>query len=106
MISERGERDGREGEKGTGAGGFPKTGGMVTRIEFYTCFMVLVALILWRGGLVNQNLEMRIWNAKKNTIHEIDALWNDVNREIEAIPGRVMMENESMFSDRNAEGIP
>lgn len=79
---------------------FRKTGGMVTRIEFYTCFMVLVALILWRGGLVNQNLEMRIWNAEKNTIHEIDALWNDVNREIEAIPGRVMMENESMFSDR------
>ncbi len=79
---------------------FRKTGGMVTRIEFYTCFMVLVALILWRGGLVNQNLEMRIWNAEKNTIHEIDALWNDVNREIEAISDRVMMENESMFSDR------
>ena len=39
---------------------FRKTGGMVTRIEFYICFMVLFALILWRGGLVNQNLEMNV----------------------------------------------
>ncbi len=76
---------------------FRKTGGMVTRIEFYTCFMVLFALILWRGGLVNQNLEMRMWNAEKNTIHEIDALWNDVNREIEAIPEKIREERDSPF---------
>ena len=76
---------------------FCKTGGMVTRIEFYTCFMVLFALILWRGGLVNQNLEMRMWNAEKNTIHEIDALWNDVNREIEAIPEKIREERDSPF---------
>lgn len=79
---------------------FRKTGGMVTRIEFYTCFMVLAALILSRGGLTNWNLGMKIERAEESITHDIDSLWNDVNREIAAVPGKITQESENLFSDR------
>lgn len=80
---------------------FRRTGGRVTRIEFYACFIILAVLVLWRGGLSNQNLGLRMTSLENSVTHKIDALWNDVNREIEAIPGKVMQEDESMFSDRS-----
>lgn len=80
---------------------FRRTGGRVTRIEFYACFIILAVLVLWRGGLNSQNLGLRMTALEKGVTHRIDALWDDVNREIEAVPDKVMQENESMFSDRN-----
>lgn len=80
---------------------FRRTGGRVTRIEFYVSFLLLAALVLLRVGLNSQKLELRMTLLENSVTHKIDALWDDVNREIEAIPGKVMRENESMFSDRN-----
>ena len=79
---------------------FRRTGGMVTRIEFYVSYLLLVALVLLRVGLNSQKLGLRMTLLENTVTHKIDALWDDVNREIAAIPGKVMQESESMFLQR------
>ncbi len=76
---------------------FRRTGGYVTRIEFYICFMVLASLILWRSGQINQDMNRGIYDVKRGVTHEIDALWNDVNHEIEAVPDKIREERDSPF---------
>ncbi len=77
-----------------------RTGGNVTRLEFYACFMVLIALIVTTNWSIQRRMEFKMIFDKKEIIGTIENSWEDINREIMTIPDKIMLENESMFSDR------
>lgn len=82
---------------------FRRTGGMVTRIEFYAAFLLLVALVLLRGGLTNQNLGLVVTAAQGIIMNEIDSGWNDLSRDMAEIPEQIMVDRESPFWEQRIE---
>ncbi len=90
------EKERKEQERGDSH----KMGNKVTRWEFYVCVLSIVVLIFTMNWRTQWRTELKMTIAEKDIMSRVESSWEDINRKIEAIPGRVMMENESMFSDR------